>query len=186
MLRTGLISCWYIRIGTFVLLWLSFSLFCSIILTHHFFNYRVAHGQNNYVSDNAFGDDVDLVVWGHEHDCINKAGAVPVTDRKYFISQPGSSVATSLARGEAIPKSALIFLFHFFRNAHFFRSIRHVSLLKIQGKEFEMTPLRLRSVRPFLFDEVSLYDAQEEADDNQLLDSKIKVNKFLRAKVSGN
>lgn len=66
--------------------------------------YSVAHGPNNYVSDTAFGDDVHLVVWGHEHDCIEKAGAVPVTGKQYFITQPGSSVATSLAEGEAIPK----------------------------------------------------------------------------------
>lgn len=65
---------------------------------------RVPHERNSSVSDQAFGDDVDLVVWGHEHDCINQACAEPVTGRRYYISQPGSSVATSLTKGESISK----------------------------------------------------------------------------------
>lgn len=71
---------------------------------------RVAHGPNNSVPDEAFGDEVNLVVWGHEHDCISQARPVPVTNRPYYISQPGSSVATSLAKGEAIPKCVFISL----------------------------------------------------------------------------
>jgi hypothetical protein len=44
-----------------------------------------------------------------------------------------------------------------------------------------MEPIRLRSVRPFVFDEVSLLDAQDGDDVD--LDTKVKVNKFLKAKV---
>jgi len=73
----------------------------NIILVHQ---NRVPHGPNNFTSDNAFGEEADLVVWGHEHDCIDKARPQPVTGRRYYISQPGSSIATSLAAGEAIPK----------------------------------------------------------------------------------
>lgn len=73
----------------------------NIMLVHQ---NRVAHGPNNSVPDEAFGDEVDLVVWGHEHDCIENARPVPVTNRPYYISQPGSSIATSLAKGESIPK----------------------------------------------------------------------------------
>ena len=62
----------------------------------------------NYTADTSFGDDANLIVWGHEHDCIEEAGAVPVTGKRYYISQPGSSIATSLAKGESIPKSVLL------------------------------------------------------------------------------
>lgn len=62
------------------------------------------------------------------------------------------------------------------------RSRRHVSLLKIQGREFQMEPIRLRSVRPFVWDEVSLLVAQDV--DNVELDTKVKVNRFLKLKVS--
>lgn len=49
-----------------------------------------------------FDDSVDLVVWGHEHDC--RIIPEPVAGKNYYITQPGSSVATSLADGEAIEK----------------------------------------------------------------------------------
>ena len=60
------------------------------------------HGPQDYVPEGMFDDSVDLVVWGHEHDCR----IIPevVADKNYRIVQPGSSVATSLADGEAIEK----------------------------------------------------------------------------------
>ncbi|GAA5890007.1 hypothetical protein JCM6882_009196 [Rhodosporidiobolus microsporus] len=134
----------------------------NIVLVHQ---NRVAHGPNNSVPDEAFGEEANLVIWGHEHDCISEARPVPVTGRPYYISQPGSSIATSLAKGEAIPK--------------------HVGLLKIQGKEFEFSPLRLRSVRPFVFEEISLMEHHErQEEDKKKLHSKVAVNKFLKAKVN--
>ena len=51
-----------------------------------------------------FDDSVDLVVWGHEHDC--RIIPEPVAGKQYFITQPGSSVATSLADGESLEKYA--------------------------------------------------------------------------------
>ncbi|BGP41322.1 meiotic recombination [Rhodotorula kratochvilovae] len=133
----------------------------NIILVHQ---NRVAHGPNNSVPDEAFGEEAHLVVWGHEHDCIEQARPQPVTGRPYYISQPGSSIATSLAKGEAIPK--------------------HVGLIKIQGKEFEFEPIRLRSVRPYVFEEISLLDYHEDqTDDRKKLTSKVAVNKYLKSKV---
>ncbi|GAA5999486.1 MRX complex nuclease subunit [Rhodotorula paludigena] len=134
----------------------------NILLVHQ---NRVPHGPNNSVPEEAFGEEAHLVVWGHEHDCISEARPVPVTGRPYYISQPGSSIATSLAKGEAIPK--------------------HVGLIKIQGKEFEFEPIRLRSVRPFVFEEVSLsvYHERQE-DDRKKLTSKVAVNKYLKSKVN--
>jgi len=49
-----------------------------------------------------FDDSVDLVVWGHEHDCRIVPEAV--AGKNYYITQPGSSVATSLADGESLEK----------------------------------------------------------------------------------
>lgn len=59
---------------------------------------------------------------------------------------------------------------------------RHVSLLKVQGKEFEMEPLRLRSVRPFFWEDISLLEVSER--EGLVLDSKIKVTKYLKGRVS--
>jgi double-strand break repair protein MRE11 len=49
-----------------------------------------------------FDDSIKLVVWGHEHDC--RIWPEKVEGKDYYITQPGSSVATSLAPGEALPK----------------------------------------------------------------------------------
>ena len=53
--------------------------------------------------------------------------------------------------------------------------------MKIQGKEFELTPIPLRTVRPFVMDEVVLTEAAEEEgfDTND----QMEVTKFLKARV---
>ena len=107
-----------------------------------------------------FDDSVDLVVWGHEHDC--RIVPEPVAGKNYYITQPGSSVATSLADGEAIEK--------------------HVALLQIQGKDFELTPLPLKTVRPFVIDEVVLQDAAE--DEGLNLNDQMEITKYLKGKVN--
>lgn len=67
-----------------------------------FFSYRVKHGPQDFVPEGLFDDSVNLVIWGHEHDC--RIIPEPVAGKSYYITQPGSSVATSLADGEAIEK----------------------------------------------------------------------------------
>ncbi|KAI0357881.1 DNA repair exonuclease [Trametes cingulata] len=129
----------------------------NILLLHQ---NRVAHGPQQSVPEGMFDDSIDLVVWGHEHDC--RIVPEPVAGKRYYITQPGSSVATSLADGEALEK--------------------HVALLKIQGKEFELTPIPLRSVRPFVIDEVVLSEAAEEEGFD--LNDKIEVSKYLKTKVN--
>lgn len=62
----------------------------------------VRHGPQESVPEGMFDDSVDLVVWGHEHDC--RIVPEPVAGKNYYITQPGSSVATSLADGESIEK----------------------------------------------------------------------------------
>lgn len=44
-----------------------------------------------------------MVVWGHEHECL----LTPVASesgKNFFVTQPGSSIATSLSEGEAEQK----------------------------------------------------------------------------------
>jgi double-strand break repair protein MRE11 len=54
-------------------------------------------------------------------------------------------------------------------------------LLEIQGKEFKLTPIPLRTVRPFVIDNIVL---NEVADDEGIdLSSQIEINKYLKAKV---
>ncbi|KAJ7639804.1 Metallo-dependent phosphatase-like protein [Mycena polygramma] len=129
----------------------------NIMLLHQ---NRVKHGPQEFVPEGLFDDSVDLVIWGHEHDC--RIVPEPVAGKQYYISQPGSSVATSLADGEALEK--------------------HVALLQIQGKEFEMTPIPLRTVRPFVIESVVLSEIAEEEGLN--LGDQMEITKFLKNKVN--
>ncbi|KAJ2915727.1 hypothetical protein MD484_g4664, partial [Candolleomyces efflorescens] len=129
----------------------------NILLIHQ---NRVKHGPQEFVPEGMFDDSVDLVVWGHEHDC--RIVPEPVAGKNYYITQPGSSVATSLADGEAIEK--------------------HVALLEIKGKDFKLTPLPLKTVRPFVIDEVNLGDVAEEEGLN--LNDQMEITKYLKAKVN--
>jgi double-strand break repair protein MRE11 len=93
-------------------------------------------------------DFLDLIVWGHEHDCLVDPLYYP--QRDFYVSQPGSSTVTSLSEGEAINK--------------------HIALLLVKGHQFELCPLPLRSCRPFQFADLVL-TAQD--DDIKLVQQKI-------------
>ncbi|KAH6903153.1 DNA repair and meiosis protein Mre11 [Coprinopsis sp. MPI-PUGE-AT-0042] len=129
----------------------------NLLLVHQ---NRVKHGPQEYVPEGMFDDSVDLVVWGHEHDC--RIVPEPVAGKNYYITQPGSSVATSLADGESIEK--------------------HVALLEIKDKGFKLTPIPLRTVRPFVIDEVVLEDAAEE--EGLDVNDTVEIGKWLRLKVN--
>lgn len=77
---------------------------------------RVRHGPTSYLPENYLPDFLDLVIWGHEHEC--RIDAEWNTARNFYVVQPGSSVATSLSEGEACEKA--------------------VALLEVRGKEFKV------------------------------------------------
>jgi double-strand break repair protein MRE11 len=166
---TGSISCFCIKIGLCFFKqgpYLSFLFLC-----------RVKHGPQESVPEGMFDDSIDLVIWGHEHDC--RILPEPVAGKHYFISQPGSSVATSLADGEAIEKCVFSFT-QLFKHTDV-NFCRHVALLQIQGKEFQLTPIPLRTVRPFVLEDVILSEAAE--DEGFELTDQLAISKFLKKKV---
>jgi double-strand break repair protein MRE11 len=97
---------------------------------------RVAHSLKNYIPEKMIDNFIDLVIWGHEHEC--KIIPTQSAERDFYIIQPGSSVITSLSEFEAKKK--------------------HIGLLEIVGNEFRVTPIPLTTVRPFVLDEVVLSD----------------------------
>lgn len=123
-----------------------------------------------------FDDSIDLVVWGHEHDC--RIDPEPVAGKSYSITQPGSSVATSLADGESIEKYVITekYALYVFAYSH-----RHVALVTIKGKEYSLEPIPLRTVRPFVLDDVALNEVAEE--EGFELDDQMAINKFLKKRV---
>lgn len=111
----------------------------------------------NAISEHLLPRFLDLVIWGHEHECLVEPQEV--AGMGFHVTQPGSSVATSLIDGEAKPKHAL--------------------LLEVKGNIYRPTKIPLNSVRPFEFADVTLND-EPDLDPNdqsavlQFLDSKVQ------------
>merc|ERR1719387_2324424 len=80
---------------------------------------------------------LDLVIWGHEHESI--VGAQDNQEAGFYVIQPGSSLPTSLTELEAKPK--------------------HVFILEVKGDQFRTEFLPLKKLRPYVFDEVCIADA---------------------------
>jgi len=93
-----------------------------------------AHTETSHLPENFLPDFLDLVIWGHEHECLINPQLNP--EMNFEVIQPGSSVATSLIPGEAVPK--------------------HVTILTITGREMHSTPIRLKTVRPFVYKDIAL------------------------------
>ncbi|KAJ6664935.1 hypothetical protein lerEdw1_005907 [Lerista edwardsae] len=100
---------------------------------------RSKHGATNYIPEQFLDDFLDLVIWGHEHEC--KIAPTRNEQQLFYVSQPGSSVVTSLSPGEAAKK--------------------HVGLLRIKGKKMNMQQIPLRTVRPFYIEDIVLADHQD-------------------------
>lgn len=121
---------------------------------------RADRGHHNYISEDVLPSFLDLVVWGHEHDSL-------LTEMKggkgdgFQVIQPGSTVATSLAAGEALPK--------------------HCGLLQIHKTDYILTPIPLKTVRPFIFKTVVL--SEENMGDEDVNENE-KVQEFLKGKVN--
>uniref|UniRef100_A0A8C5K759 Double-strand break repair protein n=1 Tax=Jaculus jaculus TaxID=51337 RepID=A0A8C5K759_JACJA len=95
---------------------------------------RSKHGNTNFIPEQFLDDFIDLVIWGHEHEC--KIGPTKNEQQLFYISQPGSSVVTSLSPGEAVKK--------------------HVGLLRVKGRKMNMEKIPLCTVRQFIMDDVIL------------------------------
>ncbi|CAM8999023.1 unnamed protein product [Rhodiola kirilowii] len=100
---------------------------------------RVKSNPKNAINEHFLPQFPDFVVWGHEHECLFDPQEIP--GMGFHVTQPGSSVATSLIDGESKPK--------------------HVLLLEIKGSQYRPTKIPLHSVRPFEYIEVVLKDVPD-------------------------
>ncbi|TVU43038.1 hypothetical protein EJB05_09473, partial [Eragrostis curvula] len=102
---------------------------------------RTKGSPNNGIGEHLLPRFLDLVIWGHEHECLIEPQEVH--GMGFHITQPGSTIATSLIGAEAKPK--------------------HVLLLEIKGRQYRTFKIPLKSVRSFEYAEVVLED-QEDVD----------------------
>lgn len=94
---------------------------------------RVPHTATSYVPESRVAG-FDFVVWGHEHESV--VTHTSRMDNEAYISQPGSTVATSLSEGEM--------------------AIKHAVLLQVFKGNYSVTPVPLASVRPFRLEHINL------------------------------
>ncbi|XP_055840402.1 double-strand break repair protein MRE11-like isoform X2 [Episyrphus balteatus] len=121
---------------------------------------RVDRGRKEYIPEEILPDFLDLIIWGHEHDC--RIEAEVNTKKNFFVTQPGSSVVTSLKEGESLQKN--------------------VAILQIRKKQFQIQPLPLKTVRPFIFESITLSDFSEEYGLDQA-DAAEKVQNLAKEKM---
>ncbi len=118
-------------------------------------------------------------MWGHEHECLVEAQES--TEHPFHITQPGSTVPTSLIEERALhpthPGHSCPAIEVRMRAAHSASAVgmqrrnfaacerrtqwaeakqKHVALLEIKGESHRLKPLPLKHVRPFIFDEINL------------------------------
>jgi len=128
----------------------------NIFVLHQ--NRDLGRGSKNCVHETMIPEWMDLIVWGHEHEClIQPSESVVGTFR---ITQPGSSVATSLSAGESIRK--------------------HVGVLDVRHNQFRLTAVPLVQVRSFMMGEVSLNGQDLDPEDPKIDD---QVTQFLENEV---
>lgn len=121
--------------------------FFSLFMLHQ---NRVKHGETNYIPEEFLPKFLDLVVWGHEHECR----PLPEYNHQmgFSVIQPGSSVATSCCEAESERKYAF--------------------LLKIQDGSFEVETIQLKSQRPFVMKDICLGDHFTSPETMQYMNDK--------------
>lgn len=127
----------------------------SVHQNHH------AYTETGYLPENFLPSFMDLVIWGHEHECLIDPHLNPET--KFHVMQPGSSVATSLVPGEAVTKQ--------------------VSIVSVTGREFKSEPIRLKTVRPFVMREIVLSEEKGAQKLARKDNNRTEVTRFLMSIV---
>lgn len=118
---------------------------------------RTSHTETSYLPSHFLPQFLDMIVWGHEHECISEPERVP--DRGFDILQVGSSVATSLCQAETRPK--------------------HAFILCITGKSYVLEKIPLKTVRPFVMKDVILSNSGIAPG----RDAWTKVSKYLSVHI---
>ncbi|KAF7630915.1 Double-strand break repair protein [Meloidogyne graminicola] len=112
----------------------------------------------------------DVVIWGHEHECLIEPDFKHFDDndqsKSFYIIQPGSTVATALSTEEAKRK--------------------HIGIMTVCEKKFKLKKIELKTVRQLIIDELDLNEyepspkiakttiRQKNMRDEQLIEEKIE------------
>mmetsp|Transcript_22751 Transcript_22751/g.36290 ORF Transcript_22751/g.36290 Transcript_22751/m.36290 type:complete len:722 (+) Transcript_22751:129-2294(+) len=139
----------------------------NLMLVHQNRDHR-GRGKTNCFKENMIPGFMDLVSFGHEHDC-NIEPMESVHDESILLMQPGSSVATTLSEGESNPKNVCIM---------------EIGLYDGQPS-FRMEAIPLSTIRPFIYSELSLREFNDEAEDEAMTEEERlkKVEGVIKNKI---
>lgn len=117
----------------------------------------VGASMRNSVLDSRVPPWFNLVIWGHEHECIPSFVTCESTGVDFL--QPGSTTYTSLIAAESKQKHCFI-----------------LSFQHRQGNNFEMDleAVPLRAMRPLIYKEIVLYETNIDTLNENLLIQHIK------------
>jgi double-strand break repair protein MRE11 len=134
---------------------------------NEWFNLLVVHQNHHartvtgYLPENFLPNFMDLIFWGHEHDCILEP--TKNADQGFHVIQPGSSIATQMTAGECIDK--------------------HVGILTVQGRSFTWDPIRLKTVRPFVFKDLILFDEPSMKNIAKKSNNRAEISRYLKKTI---
>jgi len=136
----------------------------NILLLHQTKERGAGIGLNKrqYIREKILPDFFNLIVWGHEHECIPILKKCEQTGTN--ILYLGSTVVTSLIDSEAKPK--------------------HCFILDLQKTDFKLEPIPLKTARPFIYDQIELSQTGIEKDDAAVLKYiEEKIDKMIERNI---
>ncbi len=130
----------------------------NILIVHQnrFKGHHTGKNKKNYLPESFIPSFFDLVVWGHEHESFTE----PVYNNEvgFHVYQPGSSVVTSLIQAESKAK--------------------HIGVLEVSLDRFRIVPVKLDSVRPFIYQQFELRSVShmitKQDDVEKIIEEKIE------------
>lgn len=107
--------------------------------------HRFDRGRRNYIPPSSLPHFLDLILWGGEPESKVEREKVDFgQDVSFYVSQPGSTVVTSMTEGESAPK--------------------HIAIVHVVGSRFFCQDIALQTVRPFVYRFINLQDNEYEEE----------------------
>jgi len=139
----------------------------NVFMVHQNRDFK-GRGAKNCFSEKMIPDFMDLTIFGHEHECMIEPVA-SVHNDEVHLCQPGSPVATQLIESESVEK--------------------HCGILEVFWDEsdkmvhYELHPIVLRTVRPFVFEDIALNSVDILSKDAAEEEKMTQVEQALEQKV---
>ncbi|XP_055324857.1 double-strand break repair protein MRE11-like [Sitodiplosis mosellana] len=125
---------------------------------------RIDRGRKNFIPQQSLPSSLDFVLWGGESECRIQPEPINIDmHERFYVSQPGSTVVTSMSEGESVEKQ--------------------IAILYVSENKFMCQPVKLETVRPFVYKSINLQDYGDELDWN-VGEAKTKIDELLDRNIN--